>query len=108
MALDLLEPLSVDGKILMLAYDQGFEHGPSDFDTHNFDPNYILSIAQRGKYTCVALQYGVASKFWLGKFEDVPLVVKLNAKTNLGQEALSLPNASVRDALEIGAKAVGF
>ncbi len=108
MALDLLEPLSRDGKILMLAYDQGFEHGPADFNQQNYDPNYILAIAKEGKYTCVALQYGIASKFWQGNFEDVPLVVKLNGKTNLGKEVVSLPNSTVRDALELGAKAVGF
>ena len=105
---DLLAPLSKDGKILMLAYDQGFEHGPSDFDEKNYDPNYILDIAKNGAYTCLAMQYGIASKFWTDHYEQVPLVVKLNGKTNMGKEVLSLANASVEDALSIGAKGVGF
>ncbi|EKD68107.1 MAG: hypothetical protein ACD_48C00076G0001, partial [uncultured bacterium] len=27
---------------LFLAYDQGFEHGPTDFDNKSVDPHYIL------------------------------------------------------------------
>ena len=39
-----------DGKAMILAYDQGFEHGPRDFlenpESTNFE--YILDIAKRG------------------------------------------------------------
>ncbi len=37
------------GKCLLLAYDQGFEHGPTDFNDENVDPNFILDIAARLK-----------------------------------------------------------
>lgn len=105
---ELLTNLTKDDKMLMLAYDQGMEHGPDEFDDRNFDPKYILQIAREGKYTCVAMQYGIASKFWKDEFEDIPLVVKLNGKTRLGKEILSLANASVSDALNLGASAVGY
>jgi len=103
-----LDAISRDGKIMMLAYDQGFEHGPTDFNPENFDPHFPLQIARDGKFTCTALQYGIASKFWKGNYEEVPLVVKLNGKSNLGGEALSVQNSTVEDALALGAKGVGY
>jgi len=37
-----------NGKGMLLAYDQGFEHGPSaDFNERNIDPSFILDILQR-------------------------------------------------------------
>ena len=46
-----------NGKGLLLAYDQGFEHGPSDFNAKNVDPEYILDIAQKaGVFTGVIFQ----------------------------------------------------
>jgi class I fructose-bisphosphate aldolase len=103
-----LRHISHEGKILMLAYDQGFEHGPKDFNEKNYDPNYVLQIGIDGGFTCVALQYGIAAKYWKGKFKQLPLVLKLNGKTNLGDERVSLANATVEDAFRLGAKAVGY
>ncbi|MBI2190089.1 MAG: hypothetical protein HYU49_00935 [Candidatus Levybacteria bacterium] len=45
-----LSNITKDGKALYLAYDQGMEHGTSDFDDENVDPNYILGIAIEGEY----------------------------------------------------------
>jgi class I fructose-bisphosphate aldolase len=92
----------------MLAYDQGLEHGPRDFDERNYDPKYILDIAHTGGYNCVALQYGIAAKFWKNHYEQIPLVLKLNGKTELGKKAYAVAQASVEDAIELGARAVGF
>ena len=48
-----------NGKGLLLAYDQGFEHGPStDFNEKNIDPNYILDIALKGQFTGVVFHKG--------------------------------------------------
>lgn len=106
---DITEQISKNNKIMMLAYDQGFEHGPAtDFNEKNYDPNYILDIAENGGYTCVAMQYGLASKFWLRRKSKVPLVLKMNGKTSLGKEALSLANSDINDALALGAKAIGY
>jgi class I fructose-bisphosphate aldolase len=102
------EQLTREGKIMMLAYDQGLEHGPTDFNDKNYHPDYILEMARNGGYTCVALQYGTAYKFWRDRYEDIPLVLKLNGKTNLGTERISVAQSTVQEALQLGAKAVGY
>lgn len=93
---------------MLLAYDQGIEHGPADFNERNYNPQYILDIGREGKFTCVALQYGIASRFWKDKYEDLPLVIKMNGKTKLGQEVYSTANCTVAEAVDLGASAVGY
>ncbi len=95
------------GKGLLLAYDQGFEHGPSaDFNDKNIDPNYILDIAVKGEFTGVVLHKGLADKYYRG---NVPLIVKLNGKTSLPKgEPLSTQICSVEEAISLGAKGVGY
>jgi DhnA family fructose-bisphosphate aldolase class Ia len=45
---DLMDIFLKDGKSLIIAYDQGLEHGPtSDFDNRNVDPAFIVEIACR-------------------------------------------------------------
>ena len=96
-----------NGKGLLLAYDQGLEHGPStDFNDRNIDPNFILEIASKGEFTGVVFQKGIAEKYYNGK---VPLVLKLNGKTNLPKgEPVSTQICSVEQAISLGAKAVGY
>jgi len=96
------------GKALILAYDHGLEHGPKDFIGKNIDPRYILDIAKKAKFTAIALQKGVAEKYYQ-KSKDVPLIIKLNGKTNIRKgEPVSLQICSVKEAKEIGAVAVGY
>lgn len=99
-----------NGRSLMLACDQGIEHGPSaDFNLTNIDPQYIFDIAHEGRYNAVIVGGGVAEKYYHGPYRDVPLVVKLNHKTNLlGGEPYSPQVCSVDRALKIGASAVGY
>jgi len=74
-------PFLRKGKGILLAYDQGLEHGPSkDFNEKSVDPAYILEIAEKGKFTGIIFQKGVAEKYYDGK---VPLVIKVNGKTSL-------------------------
>ncbi|MGB9729636.1 MAG: class I fructose-bisphosphate aldolase [Thermoprotei archaeon] len=101
-----LDPLLKNGKGLFLAYDHGFEHGPTDFNEQNVDPSFIMEIAVKGGYTGVILHYGVASKYYDGK---VPLILKLNGKTNLiNGDPISLQVSTVEEAVSLGAKAVGY
>jgi len=101
-----LSKIMKKGKALYLAYDQGMEHGPTDFNDRNVDPNYILEIAEKGKFSGVILQKGVAEKYYNHK---VPLILKLNGKTNLVKgDPLSSQIYSVKEAIKIGAKAVGY
>ena len=98
------------GKALFLAYDQGLEHGPADFNDKNIDPEYILDIAKKGKYNAVILQKGVAEKYndKIKKLR-IPLILKLNGKTNLVKgEPLSRQLCTVKEAVNLGAAAVGY
>lgn len=99
-----------DGRILLLAYDQGIEHGPTDFNDKNVDPNYIIDIAAEGGYTGLVLQKGVAEKYYDKlKRLKVPLILKLNGKTSLVKgDPVSRQLATIEEAVDLGAVAVGY
>ncbi len=98
------------GKAFFLAYDQGMEHGPIEFNEKNVNPKYIIEIAKKGKYTGVIFQKGIAEKYSSEiKKSHVPLIIKLNGKTNLNKgEPLSRQLCTVKEAIKLGAKAVGY
>ncbi len=98
------------GKALFLAYDQGLEHGPTDFNDRNIDPNFIIDIARRGKYNAVIFQKGIAEKYNKEiRRSRIPLIIKLNGKTNLVKgEPISRQLCSVSEAIGLGACAVGY
>ncbi len=99
------------GKAMILAYDQGLEHGPSsDFNSKNVDPLNIIEIAKKGKFTALAVHKGIAEKYCKEiKVSNVPLILKLNGKTNLVKsDPVSGQDCSVKEALNLGASAVGY
>jgi len=97
-------------KIMFLAYDQGMEHGPVDFNDKNVDPEYIIKIAKEGEFTALIFQKGTAERYIESiKKSKIPLIVKLNGKTNLaGGDPVSGQICSVDEAIELGAAAVGY
>jgi len=104
-----IKKILTDKKAIFLAYDQGFEHGPVDFNMKNVDPEYIFDIALEGGYNAVITQAGIAEKYYAAHYKDVPLIIKLNGKTSFYKDApLSLQNCSVKRAVELGAAAVGY
>ncbi|MFA5174025.1 MAG: fructose-bisphosphate aldolase [Candidatus Pacearchaeota archaeon] len=105
-----LNKLTKKGKALFLAYDQGLEHGPTDFNDKNVNPNYIIEIAKKGKYTGIIFQKGIAEKYNKEiKKSKIPLIIKLNGKTGLLKgEPISRQLCTVQEAIKIGAKAVGY
>ena len=106
-----LNKLMTKGKILILSYDQGLEHGPeSDFNDKNIDPKYILEIAKKGKYNGIVFQKGIAEKYQKElKKSKVPLILKLNGKTKLySGEPYSPTLGTVKEAIKLGATAVGY
>ena len=105
-----LNKILKSGKALFLAYDQGLEHGPADFNDKNVDPNYIIKIAKKGKYTGIIFQKGIAEKYKKEiKKSSIPLIIKLNGKTNLLEgEPVSKQLCTLDEALKLGAKAVGY
>lgn len=104
-----INKLGKNGRFLFLAYDQGLEHGPIDFNLKNCDPNYILDIALEGRYTGVILLPGVAEKYYQSYYKDVPLILKINGKTRLPHiPPQSRQLCSVERAIKLGASAVGY
>jgi class I fructose-bisphosphate aldolase len=98
------------GKCFFLAYDQGIEHGPTDFNDKNVDPKHIIDIAKKGRFTGIVFQKGIAEKYKNEiKKSGVPLILKLNGKTNLVKgDPISAQISTVAEAVRLGASAVGF
>src|SRR5256885_5768595 len=101
-----------NGTAIFLPYDQGLEHGPRDFfpNPASGDPAYIVKLAVEGGFNGIAIQIGSAEKFYWEYAGEVPLVLKINGKTEVpaDDEALSSLNATVEDAVRLGADAVGY
>lgn len=106
-----LTKITTNGKALYLAYDQGMEHGPSDFNDESVDPNHILDIGVKGGFNAVIFQRGIAEKYYTGTefAEKIPLILKLNGKTNLTDNEPYAPLlCTAREAQDLGATAVGY
>lgn len=101
-----------NGTALFLPYDQGLEHGPRDFFANpaSADPRYIVKLALEGGFNGIAVQIGLAEKFYWEYAGEVPLILKLNGKTEIPSDAdaLSPVHASVAEAVRLGADAVGY
>jgi fructose-bisphosphate aldolase, class I len=101
-----------NGTALFLPYDQGFEHGPRDFfaNPEATDPKYVIRLALEGGFNGIVLQVGLAEKFYWDYAGELPLVLKLNGKTEIPPDdaALSPVHADVADAVRLGADAVGY
>ena len=99
-----------NGKALFLAYDHGLEHGPTDFNDKDVDPEYIVEIAEQGKYNALIFQKGIAEKYNDRiKASKIPLIIKLNGKTNLAKgDPISRQICTVKEAIKLGAVAVGY
>ncbi len=104
-----LNKIMRQNKALFLAYDQGLEHGPTDFNDKSVDPDYILDIAKKGGFNAVILQKGLVEKYYSRYRRDVPLILKLNGKTNLVKgEPIAAQLCTVEEAIKLGAVAVGY
>ena len=100
------------GTLLLLPIDQGIEHGPRDFfpNPASKDPEYQFRLAAEAGYSAIACQIGLAEKYYPDYAGQVPLILKVNGKTDVppSDDALSTTNASVEDAVRLGADAVGY
>jgi fructose-bisphosphate aldolase, class I len=101
-----------NGTLMLLPIDQGIEHGPRDFfpNPASKDPEYQFRLAAEAGYSALACQIGMAEKYYPDYAGQVPLILKVNGKTDVppSEEALSTVNASVEDAVRLGADAVGY
>lgn len=101
-----------NGTLMMLPIDQGLEHGPVDFfdNPDSIDPDWIYRLAVDGNFSGIALHVGLAEKYQKKYAGRVPLLLKINGKTNIppDDDAFSPLTGSVEDAIRLGADAVGY
>ncbi len=101
-----------NGTLMMLPIDQGLEHGPIDFfdNPASLDTDWIYRLAVAGNFSGIALHVGLAEKYQKRYAGRVPLVLKINGKTNLpsDDDAFSPLTSSVEDAVRLGADGVGY
>jgi class I fructose-bisphosphate aldolase len=101
-----------NGTLMLLPIDQGIEHGPRDFfpNPASKDPEYQFRLAAEAGYSALACQIGMAEKYYPDYAGQVPLILKVNGKTDVppSDDALSTTNSSVEDAVRLGADAVGY
>lgn len=101
-----------NGTLLILPIDHGLEHGPIDFfsNPEAADPDFQFRLAAEGGYSGIACQIGFAERYWPRWAGKVPLILKVSGKTNVpsDDEAHSPLNATIEDAVRLGAHAVGY
>jgi fructose-bisphosphate aldolase, class I len=101
-----------NGTLMVLPLDQGLEHGPTDFfpNPAALDTSFQFRLAVEGRFSAIALGIGLAEKYTGHDAGRIPLILKLNGKTNIPDdaEAVSPAFASVEDAVRLGADAVGY
>jgi class I fructose-bisphosphate aldolase len=103
-----IKKLQTDGKTLFLAQDQGLEHGPHELAGETLNPDYIFAIAEKKEFNGFICQKGLAEKY--GSSYKANLILKVNGKTLMGpkDDPYSPMLCSVRRAVELNAKAIGF
>jgi class I fructose-bisphosphate aldolase len=101
-----------NGTLMVLPIDQGLEHGPRDFlpAPESADPEFQFQLAVEGRFSAIACQIGLAAKYYPRYAGQIPLILKLNGKTEIPSDRspLSPLLASVEDAVRLGADAVGY
>ena len=101
-----------NGTLLLLAVDQGLEHGPGDFfaNPEALNPEVPWALAYQGGFSGIVCHIGLAERYLRPYAGKVPLVLKLNGRTSIPPDAraLSALTASVEDALRLGADAVAY
>jgi len=101
-----------NGTMMFLPIDQGLEHGPIDFlvNPPALDPDFQLQLALEGRFSGIVFHIGLATKYMNAYAGKIPLVLKINGKTNIPSDAQSFSplDATVEDAVRLGADAIGY
>ena len=105
--------LAGSGRRVSLPVDQGFEHGPARSFAVNpagYDPSYHFQLAIDAGCNAYAAPLGFLEAGAAEFAGEIPLILKMNNHDVLHDEKdpLSAVTASVKDALRLGAVAVGF
>jgi class I fructose-bisphosphate aldolase len=102
------------GKMVILPVDQGFEHGPARSFAPNppgYDPHYHYQLAIDAGLNAYAAPLGSLEAGADTFAGAIPLILKMNSANSLSRQkegADQAVTASVKDALRIGASAIGF
>src|ERR1700733_13959074 len=101
------------GKFVILPVDQGFEHGPARSFAINppaYDPRYHFQLAIDAGCNAFAAPLGLIEGGFAEFVGEIPLILKVNNHDVLNDEKDPAPamTASVKDALRLGAAAVGL
>src|SRR5271155_2232024 len=101
------------GKFVILPVDQGFEHGPARSFAINpaaYDPRYHFQLAIDAGCNAFAAPLGLIEGGFAEYVGEIPLILKVNNHDVLNDEKDPAPamTASVKDALRLGAAAVGL
>ena len=105
--------LAGTGKFVILPVDQGFEHGPARSFAVNppaYDPRYHFQLAIDAGCNAYAAPLGFLEAGAAEYAGEIPLILKVNSHDVLNEEKDPCPSvtASVKDALRLGAAAVGL
>jgi class I fructose-bisphosphate aldolase len=105
--------LAGTGKFVILPVDQGFEHGPARSFAMNpaaYDPRYHFQLAIDAGCNAFAAPLGLLEAGVAEYAGEIPLILKANNHDVLNDEKDPEPSmtASVKDALRLGAAAVGL
>ncbi|GAA0267398.1 class I fructose-bisphosphate aldolase [Halobacterium noricense] len=104
-------PLTRNGRSLILAHDHGLEHGPAAFEDvpERLDPREVFEMATHDAVTGFAVHKGLAETYYPSYEDSVSLLAKLNGTSGLWSgEPYSPQTCSVERAVELGADAVGY
>ena len=101
------------GKLVIFPVDQGFEHGPARSFGMNpaaYDARYHIEMAIESGCNAYAAPYGQLSAVAHDYIGRIPLIVKVNNSDVLYNSKNPIPavNCSVKEALRLGATAIGF
>jgi class I fructose-bisphosphate aldolase len=101
-----------NGRMMFLPIDQGLEHGPRDFfpNPPSADLEFQLALAVEANYSGIVCHVGLAERHYRKYAGRVPLVLKINGKSSIAPDdaPFSPLDASVEDALRLGADAIGY
>jgi class I fructose-bisphosphate aldolase len=106
--------LGGSGKLVILPVDQGFEHGPARSFAANpdaYDPHYHFELAIEARLNAYAAPLGMLEAGADSFAGAIPLILKVNSSNSLtpkDQAPDQAVTASVKDALRLGCKAIGF
>jgi len=100
------------GTLLLLLADQALESGPAAFPDGptTARPAHAIELAGHGGVSAVVAGIGPAERDYRAQAGRVPLLLKLNGKTSIppDDEALAPLNATVEDAVRLGADGVVY